>query len=278
VVREVALSPEGRLDADDMARQIGPRTRLVAIGWASNALGTVNDVALARRLSSAVGAWLLVDAVHYAAHFSVDVTALGTDFLLCSAYKFYSPHVGILYARPGLLDSLRTDKLSTQDDEAPYRIETGTLNHAALAGVKAGIEYIASWGQGRTLRERLVSAMEGIGAYEHALGAWYYDQVRQIPGVTVRGPDFANRHRAPTVSITVDGVPSPEVARRLGEKGLQVWNGHFYAIRAMEILGLAEQEGVVRSGFMMYNTREEVDRLLAAIKEMVAAGVATARV
>lgn len=277
VIREVALRPDGRLDADDMARQIGPRTRLVAIGWASNLLGTVNDVALARRLSSAAGAWLLVDAVHYAAHFPVDVMALDTDFLLCSAYKFYAPHVGILYARPGLLDSLRTDKLCTQDDEAPYRAETGTLNHAALAGVKAGIEYLASWGEGGTLRERLVSAMAGIAAYEHSLGAWYYDQVRQIPGVTVWGPDFSDRHRAPTVSITVDGVSSPEVARRLGEQGLQVWDGHFYAVRAIEILGLLEQEGVVRSGFMMYNTREEVDRLLAAI-DQITVEVAAVRV
>jgi cysteine desulfurase family protein (TIGR01976 family) len=277
VIREVALRPDGRLDPEDMARQIGPKTRLVAIGWASNALGTVNDVALARRLSSAVGAWLLVDAVHYAAHFSVDVTALDTDFLLCSAYKFYAPHIGILYARPGLLDSLRTDKLRTQDDEAPYRIETGTPNHAALAGVKAGIEYIASWGQGGTLRERLVSAMEGIGAYEHSLAARYYDQVRQIPGVTVWGPDFSNRHRAPTVSITVAGIPSPEVARRLAEQGIQVWDGHFYAVRAMEALGIVEQKGVLRSGFMMYNTREEIDRLVAAIHQ-ITAEVAAVRV
>jgi len=153
VVREVAVQPDGRLDYSDLERKVTSRTRLVALGLASNALGTVNDVAYARRLASSVGAYLLLDAVHYAAHFPVDVTALDTDFLLCSAYKFYGPHVGLLYCRPGLLDRLRTDKLRVQEDEAPFKIETGTLNHAALAGVKAAIEYIASWGpEGRSAR------------------------------------------------------------------------------------------------------------------------------
>lgn len=264
VVREVALRPDGTLDPEDFARQVTERTRLVAVGLASNALGTVNDVALARRLSREVGAWLLLDAVHYAAHFPVDVLALETDFLLCSAYKFYGPHVGILYARPGLLDSLRTDKLRTQEDEAPWRIETGTLNHAALAGVTAAVEYIASWGTGETLRERIVSAMGAIGAWEHGLGSYYAENAGRIPGVMVQGPDFSGP-RAPTVSITLDGVRPIDAARALGERGLQVWDGHFYAIRAMEILGLAERGGVLRTGIVMYNTREEIDRLLEGI-------------
>ncbi|HKV12478.1 MAG TPA: cysteine desulfurase-like protein [Thermoanaerobaculia bacterium] len=265
VIREVALKPDGRLDYGDMERHINERTRLVAVGLASNALGTVNDVARARELSSRVGAWLLLDAVHHAAHFSIDVTALDCDFLLCSAYKFYGPHVGLLYSRPGLLDRLRTDKLRTQEDEAPFRIETGTLNHAALAGVKAAIEYIASWGQGTALRERAVSAMEGIAAWEHSLGRMYYDAVRQIPGVTVWGPDFSER-RAPTVSITINGVPAIEAAKRLGAKGLQVWDGHFYAIRAIEVLGLAERGGVLRTGVVMYNTPEEIERLVEGVR------------
>lgn len=263
-VREVALRPDGRLDPEDFARQVTDRTRLVALGMASNALGTVNDVALARRLSKEVGAWLLLDAVHYAAHFPVDVTALDADFLFCSSYKFYGPHVGLLYTRPGLLDRLRTDKLRTQVDEGPYRIETGTLNHAALAGVKAAIEYIASWGEGTTLRERIVSAMTGIAAWEESLAERYYDGVRKIPGVTVQGPDFSGP-RAPTVSITLDGVHPSDAARALGEQGLQVWDGNFYAIRAIEVLGLAEGGGVLRTGFMMYNTPEEVDRLLEGV-------------
>lgn len=264
VIREVALQPDGTLDSDDMERQITPRTRLVALGLASNALGTVNDAVRARELSRRVGAWLLLDAVHHAAHFPVDVQALDCDFLLASAYKFYGPHVGLLYTRPGLLDRLRTDRLRTQEEEAPYRIETGTLNHAALAGVKAAIEYIASWGEGATLRERIVSAMEGIAAWEHELGAYYYKNVWRIPGVTVWGPDFSVR-RAPTVSITRQGEKPIDLARRLGNRGIQVWDGHFYAIRAIEALGLAERGGVLRTGIVMYNTREEIDRLLEGI-------------
>jgi cysteine desulfurase family protein (TIGR01976 family) len=270
-IREVALRPDGRLDSEDFARQVTAKTRLVAIGHASNALGTVNDIALARELSRAVGAWLLVDAVHSAAHFPLDVMAMDTDFLLCSAYKFYGPHVGLLYARPGLLDRLETDRLRTQEDAAPYRIETGTLHHAALAGVGAAIEYIASWGEGESLRERVVSAMTAIAAYEHGVGSYYYANAREIPGVTVWGPDFSDAspcRRAPTVSITVDGLPAEEVARRLGDLGIQVWDGHFYAVRAIEVLGLEERGGVVRTGVVMYNTREEIDRLLAGLRDI----------
>ena len=267
-IREVALRPDGTLDPEDFARQVTGRTRLVAVGAASNLLGTVNDLALARRLTTGAGAWLLVDAVHSAAHFPVDVQAIDCDFLLCSAYKFYGPHIGLLYARPGLLDRLRTDKLCTQDDAAPYRIETGTLHHAALAGVKAAIEFIASWGRGETLRERIVTAMDDIALYEHGIAAHYHDTVRQLPGARVWGPDFSSPHRAPTVSITLDGVSANEVARRLGEAGLQVWDGNFYARRAIEDLGLAEKGGVVRTGVCMYNTREEIDRLVEEIERL----------
>jgi cysteine desulfurase family protein (TIGR01976 family) len=271
VIREVALRPDGRLDPEDMARKIGARTRIVALGMASNAIGTVNDVELARRLSQQVGALLVLDAVHYAPHFPIDVRALGADVLLCSAYKFYGPHVGILYARPGLLEHLRTDRLTTQADSAPYRIETGTLNHAALAGVKAAVEYVATWGDGVALRDRLVSAMEGIAAWEHALAAYYASQVQQIQGVTVWGTDFSSPRRAPTVSITVDGHEPAELARHLGERGVLVWDGDFYAARAVEVLGLAARGGLLRSGMSMYTTREEVDRLLAGVAEIAAA-------
>lgn len=267
VIREVALRWDGRLDPEDLARQVTPKTRLVALGIASNALGTVTDATLARRLSREVGAWLFLDAVHYAAHLPLDVVALDTDFLVCSAYKFYGPHVGILYARPGLLDRLPTDRLRVQDEEGPARIEMGTLNHAALIGVKAAIEYIASWGEGGSLRERIVSAMNGIAGWEHEVGAYYYDRVRQIPGVTVWGTDFSGP-RAPTISITIDGVPAIEAARALGRRGIQVWDGHFFAIRPVEALGLLERGGLLRTGIVMYNTREEVDRLLEGIAEI----------
>jgi cysteine desulfurase family protein (TIGR01976 family) len=270
VVREVVLRPDGRLDPEDMTRKITKRTRIVAIGMASNALGTVNDIALARRLSQQVDALLVLDAVHYAPHFPLDVRALGTDFLLCSAYKFYGPHVGILYARPGLLDRLKPDRLSTQDAAAPYRIETGTLNHAAIAGVKAAVEYIASWGDGATLRDRVVAAMESISAWENSLAAYYYSQVKMTAGVTVWGPDFSTTRRAPTVSITIDGLDATEAARRLGEHGVFVWDGHFYAARAVEALGLSGRGGLLRAGMSMYTAREDVDRLLAGVAKIAA--------
>jgi cysteine desulfurase family protein (TIGR01976 family) len=264
-VREVLLKQDGTLDYEDMRRKITDRTKLVAVGYASNALGTVNDVPLARELSREVGAWLLVDAVHYAPHFSLDVAALDADFLLCSAYKFYGPHVGILYTRAGLLAELRTDKLRTQDDDAPFRVETGTLNHAAIAGVKAAIDYIASWGEGETLRGRLVSAMAGIAAHEHEVAGFYWENVRRFPGVMAWGQGFSSPRRAPTVSITIAGVRPSEAARALAEKGILVWDGDFYAARAIEVLGLAERGGVLRTGISMYNTREEIERLLEGV-------------
>ncbi len=265
VVREVALVPDGRLDYESLERPIGERTRLVAIGAASNLLGTVNDLALARRLSAEAGALLAVDAVHYAPHFPIDVKALDADFLLCSAYKFYGPHVGILYCRPGLLDRLDPDRLRTQDQRAPDRIETGTLNHAAIAGVAAAIEYLASWGEGATLRARLVSAMERIGEHERRVAERLYAAFSGIEGVRVWGPDFGDRPRSPTVSVTLDRWRPEEAAARLGDAGLQVWDGHFYALRAVESLGLAEAGGLLRTGILMYNTVEEVDRLAAAV-------------
>ena len=266
VVREVRLLESGELDAADMAAKITPRTKLLAIGASANSLGTVNDIALARRLTRQVGALLIVDAVHYAPHFPVDVQALGADFLLCSGYKFYGPHVGVLYSRPGALDALPTYRLSVQDPLAPYRIETGTLNHAAIDGVRAAVEYIASWGSGTSLRERIVDAMTHIAAYEHDLAKHYHDAARRIPGVRVWGPDFAaGRKRAPTVSITLDKVTAAEAAGALGNQGICVWDGDFYAARAVQVLGLAERGGLLRTGISMYNTRDELNRLLAAL-------------
>ncbi|MBP1655347.1 MAG: cysteine desulfurase family protein [Bacteroidetes bacterium] len=237
-----------------------------AMGWASNAFGTVNDVALARRLTYRVGALLLVDAVHYAPHFPIDVSAAGVDFLLCSAYKFYGPHVGILTCRDNLLDSLVADRLRTQDAVAPHRIETGTQNHAAIAGVTAAIEYIASLGQGETLRARIVSAMGMVGRHERALGQRLHAGLSAIAAVTVQGPPFTKTRRAPTVSFTVDGKRPEDVCAALGEKGICAWDGHFYAIRPVEILGLLERGGVTRVGVSLYTTDEDIDRLLHAVR------------
>jgi cysteine desulfurase family protein (TIGR01976 family) len=267
-VKEVRLRPDGRLDYEDMAAKIGPRTHVVAMGLSSNALGTVNDAAVARALSRAVGAILVLDAVHYAPHFPIDVAALDPDYLLCSAYKFYGPHVGILYARTGLLEKLEPDRLRTQDQTAPERFETGTLNHAALAGVKAAIEYMAAWGDGTTLRERIVSAVSAIAEHEHALARRYDETVRHVPGVQRWGVGFDEGPRAPTVSITIEGVTAEAAARRLGDQGVLVWDGNFYALRPIEVLGLVERGGVLRAGFSMYNTAEEVDRLLTGVAEI----------
>jgi cysteine desulfurase family protein (TIGR01976 family) len=268
VVREIAIRKDATLDYNDFRGKVNERTRLVAMGWASNAFGTVNDIGLVREITYRIGAWLLVDAVHYAPHFPMDVRPAGIDFLLCSAYKFYGPHVGILYARKGLLDQLQTDRLRTIDPRSPWRIETGTLNHAAIAGVKAAIDYIASLGKGETQRARMVSAMESIASYEHRLGAKAYAGLARIPGVTVYGQTFRSERRAPTISFTVEGKRAEEVSALLGEMGLCTWNGHFYAIRPVEILGLLERGGVTRIGFSLYNTADEVERLLEGVREI----------
>ena len=235
---------------------------------ASNALGTVNPIAPIRARASDVGALLLVDAVHHAAHFAIDVAALDVDFLLCSAYKFYGPHVGVLYSRPGLLDRLSTDRLVTQHGEAPWRIETGTLNHAALAGVEAASTIVASWGDGADRRARLVDAMTRIAAYEHGLARRYFERLQEVPGARVWGPPVDDERRAPTVSITLDAHPAGEVARRLAAEEIAVWSGDFYARRVVERLGLAERGGLLRTGFAMYNLAEEVDRLVEALQRI----------
>ena len=176
--------------------------------------------------------------------------------------------MGVLYSRPGALDRLPTDRLSVQDPKAPYRIETGTLNHAAIDGVRAAVEYIASWGSGNTLRERVVDAMTHISAYEHELAKFYHDAVRRIPGVRVWGPDFSDRARAPTVSITLGKITAAEAATALGSQGICVWDGDFYAARPVQVLGLAGRGGLLRTGISMYNTRDELHRLLAGIERL----------
>jgi cysteine desulfurase family protein (TIGR01976 family) len=267
-LQEVRLLPSGELDLDDMRAKITPRTKVFAVGASSNALGTVNDLALARSLTSAVGALLVVDAVHYAPHFPLDVKSLGMDFLLCSGYKFYGPHVGVLYSRPGALARLPTDRLSVQNAAAPQRIETGTLNHAAIDALRAAVEYLASWGTGSALRERIVDAMTSISAYEHGLAKFYHDAARELPGARVWGPDFSRRTRAPTVSITLDHATAGEAAQALGEDGICVWDGNFYAARAVEVLGLNSRGGLLRTGVSMYTSREDLQRLLDGLAKL----------
>ena len=267
-IREATLDADGTLDLDDIAAKITPRTRLVALSMASNALGTVTAVAPIRAMCRAVGAWLLVDAVHYAAHFPVDVLALDVDFLLCSAYKFYGPHVGILYARAGLLETLDTDRLGVQKSIAPYRIETGTLNHAAIAGVEAAVDYIAGWGSGDDRRTRLRDAMRAIHEYEFGLAANYAERASKIPGVTVWGPGFDDSPRAPTVSLTMERHRAEHIASHLSSTALQVWHGHFYAPKVLEKLNLVESGGLLRVGISMYNDSAEIDRLISALQAL----------
>jgi len=193
---------------------------------------------------------------------------MDADFLLCSGYKFYGPHVGVLYSKPGALERLPTDRLSVQDPAAPYRIETGTLNHAAIDGLRAAVEYLADWGTGATLRERIVDAMTGICAYEHRLARAYHAAVSRLPEVTVWGPDFSARARAPTVSITLGRHTAAAAASALGAQGICVWDGNFYAARAVEVLGLADRGGLLRTGISMYTSEEEIRRLLTEIEAL----------
>ena len=266
IVREVKLLEDGALDYDDFKNKINERTRLVAMGMASNALGTVNDFLLVRKLSYQYNAWLLLDAVHYAPHFSIDVQEIGCDFLLCSAYKFYGPHVGILYSKPGLLDQVPTDRLRTAEQAAPEKIETGTLNHAAMAGVKASIEFIAQQGKGNSLRDKIVNAYSEIGKHERALAEKLFAGLKSIPGIKIIGQPFENGQRSPTISFTKEGKTALEVCRHLAANNICAWDGHFYAIRAIEVLGLLEKGGVTRMGISIYNTEEEVEKVIQGMK------------
>ena len=267
-VREVNLLPTGVLDYDDFTRKINENTKLVCMGISANSIGTVNNFKLIRELTYRHNAWLLLDAVHYAPHFAIDVQAIGCDFLLCSAYKFYGPHVGILYSKPGLLDRLPTDRLRTAGQIAPDSIETGTLNHAAIAGVASAVEFIASFGNGNSFREKIVDAYAKISQHEHMLAKKLYDGLRKLAGVTVIGQDFSSPSRTPTVSFTVDGKTPLQVCEQLALKNIFAWDGHFYAIHAIEVLGLLERGGVTRMGISMYNTMEEIEFVLSAMKKI----------
>jgi cysteine desulfurase family protein (TIGR01976 family) len=267
IIREVPLLASGALDYEALANLINDRTRILAFGCSSNAIGTVNDMARARTLTRKVDALLILDAVHYAAHFPVDVQSLDPDFLLCSAYKFYGPHVGILYSRAGALEALNPDRLIVQDNAAPYRIETGTLNHAAIEGVGAAVDYLAGFGRGASRREAVHDALSAIGAYEHALAQLLWSELEGLPGVRLWGLPFTHQVRAPTVSFTVAGHDSGALARKLGAVGICVWDGDFYAPRPVEVLQVPGRS-LIRVGFSMYNSAEEAMRLIALVKDL----------
>ena len=266
-VRMVKMIPEtGELDWDDLPRQLTRHTKLIAIGAASNALGTINDVKRAGEMAHDIGAKIFVDAVHYAPHELIDVRDWNCDFLACSAYKFYGPHIGILYGRRDLLDSLDFPKLIPAPDAAPERAETGTQNHEGIAGAAAAVDFLASLASCPTLRGRLDAALRRLHERGDALITQLWNGLQEIERVRVYGlpPGVA---RTPTIAFTINDVPSIEVAKKLAERGIFLSHGDFYAMTVVERLGLAP-DGLVRAGCACYTTAEEVDRLLDGIRRL----------
>jgi cysteine desulfurase family protein (TIGR01976 family) len=271
------------LDLDDFERQLSSRTKLVAIGYASNAVGTINPVAEIVRRAHEVGALTYVDAVHYAPHALIDVQALGTDFLACSTYKFFGPHLGVLYGRAAVLDGLPAYKVRPAHD----RFETGTQSFESIAGAGAAVDYLASVGErfgvdvpgapplkGESARRACLRAgMGAIRAHEMDLFGRLLDGLEQVAGLRTWGITDRARlgERTPTAAVTLAGVAPRAAAEALGRSAITTWDGNFYAQGLIERLGLAESGGVLRLGIVHYNTAQEIDRLLAGLDEIAAA-------
>jgi len=252
VVRFADISEDTTLDLDDLAAQLTERTRVVAFPWASNAVGTLVDVARVAELAHAAGALAWVDAVHYAPHGPIDVAAAGGDVLICSPYKFYGPHLGLGFARADLLESWRPYKVRPAADQPlGHRYETGTLPHELLAGFVAAVDYLGSLG------------WDAIVAHERDLGERF---LRGLPERCRLHGLPTMEGRVPTFALTVEGVPPAEASRRLGERDIAVWHGDYYAVEVMKRLQL--DEGAVRVGIVHYNTADEVDRLLAELERL----------
>ncbi len=265
-VRTVPMDlDDGTLDWGTFEEIVGPQTRLLAVGAASNALGTINDLTRAAELARSVGAYLFVDAVHFAPHEVMDARALGCDFLGCSAYKFYGPHVGVMYIREELGDSLVPPRLPCSGSEMPERYETGTLNHEGLVGAGAAVEFLADLATaGGSRRERLETVLGALHLRGQELLERLWSGLDELPGVRLYGP-APGRPRTPTVAFTVDGVSSGDVAARLSDRfGVFVSHGDFYASGVTEAFGLTDQ-GLIRAGCACYTTEDEVDRLLEGV-------------
>jgi len=267
---------EPRLDdctlrVEDLEAVITPRTRVVAVGWASNAVGTINPVAEIAAVAHRAGAWIYVDAVHAAPHLPLDARAVDADFVACSIYKFFGPHVGALYIRRSIADALPAYKVRP----ASEKFETGTGNFEGYAGATAAVQYLAHLGSkfgdlppGASRREKVLAGMAAVRAYEIGLYRRLAEGLARIPGVRLHGLGVeAVDRRTPTAAITIEGIAPRAAAERLGEQGIAVWDGDFYATGLIERLGLAP-DGVVRIGLTHYNTAAEVDRLLAALAEL----------
>lgn len=269
-VRVVKMLPDaGQLDWSDLVRAVTPRTRILAIGGASNALGTINDIHSAVRVAHEVGALAFIDAVHYAPHELVDVRAIGCDFLCCSAYKFYGPHVGILYGRREHFQAVDFAKVQPAPVTIPEVAETGTLNHEGVVGAAAAVDFLASLAEGmegEPRRARLQAVFEVLHERGMTLVKQLWEGLAGIKSVRLFGVE-PTLPRTPTVGFTVSGVPSSEVAARLAQRGLFLSHGDFYAMTVIERLGLAP-EGLVRAGCGCYATADEVQRLIEGVGEI----------
>lgn len=283
-VRWVDFDPEaGTLQMDDLENKLSPRTKVVAIGYASNALGTINDVQRAAKLAHDAGALCYVDAVQYAPHGPIDVQAIDSDFLVCSAYKYFGPHAGVLYGRYDLLDALDAYKVRPASDLPPGKFETGTQSFEAIAGILGALEYFRWIGEvfgedspapaDATARRRsLVRGMSAIRDYEYTLSEALIEGLQSVPGIHVWGLTDTDRldERVPTVTFSVDGWTPRDVAQALAEDDIYVWDGNFYALAVTERLGIEDEGGMVRVGAVHYNTTEEVAQLIRALERLVA--------
>jgi cysteine desulfurase family protein (TIGR01976 family) len=280
-VRRVDIHPEDcTLDMDDLRRQLSERTRLVAVCCASNAVGTINDVKTVTRLAHEAGALVFLDAVHFAPHAPIDVQEWGCDFLACSAYKFFGPHVGLLWGKRSLLEELPAYKLRPVPESLPDRWMTGTQNHEGLAGVGAAIAYLAELGKRRPAGEKsfcasngrsaLYAGLSAIRVYESGLAEQLLQALAARPRFKVWGITRRDQlsQRVPTISITMPGRSSDQIAKHLADRDIYVWQGNMYALELTERLGLEGQGGFLRIGLVHYNTSSEIDRLVRALDEL----------
>jgi cysteine desulfurase family protein (TIGR01976 family) len=267
-VRWVRVNPETlTLEADDIERAINEKTKLVAVGLASNAVGTVNDVAAIAQRAHEAGAFVAVDAVHAVPHIPVDRDVIGTDVLTCSAYKFFGPHVGVTAVKRDLLEALSAYKVEPAPDYIPDKLETGTQNHEGIAGVKGAIDFIASLGNGTSLRDKLVSGMRVVEEYEADLAARFRAALREIPEVKLyAAPDGVRK--TPTVAFRINGRTPREVTEHMTEEGFFVADGHFYASTLAGKLGIADKGGWVRAGLAPYNTWEEIEGFIGSLERL----------
>ena len=268
-----------RLNIDQLASLISNKTKLIAVGYASNAVGTINPIKKIAALAHDVGARVWVDAVHYAPHRAIDVQSIDCDFLVCSAYKFFGPHVGVLWGKQRLLEDLAAYKVRPATSALPHKFETGTLNHEGVAGVAAAVDYLAQIGRdyGSRLssefadyngrRKELKQAMGIIAAYERPLFTYLLGELKKISGIKIYGilDEDAFDDRCPTLAFTREGHSPADIAKKLGDKGIFVWHGNYYALAVTEKLGVEDSGGMVRVGLAHYNTKEEVDRFLSEI-------------